>query len=166
MNVLLKVLHSNFHVSKLEGTLRELVTLIATTVSVTPGKKTNSVRLTSEMSVDKILQAITESADGLLGASDEPSINGLIQKGSEAYKQLTNVVEDVKFMVKATDEDQRAVLEIFQDCVTQLKDLGKCQESVGLTTTVIQAGQYAKTAHSGNKEARSQLETASKALHN
>jgi hypothetical protein len=76
------------------------------------------------MSVQKILQAITETAEELLTASDEGTINGLIQKGSEAYKELTNVVEDVKFMVKANDEDQRAVLEIFQDCVTQLKDLG------------------------------------------
>lgn len=76
------------------------------------------------MSVEKILNTIVESSEALLSASDEGTINGLIQQGSEAYKQLLTVVEDVKFMVKATDEDQRAVLEIFQDCVTQLKDLG------------------------------------------
>lgn len=76
------------------------------------------------MSVEKILNTIVESSEALLSASDESTINGLIQQGSEAYKQLLTVVEDVKFMVKATDEDQRAVLEIFQDCVTQLKDLG------------------------------------------
>lgn len=76
------------------------------------------------MSVEKILKTLVESSEGLLTATDEAAVNGLIQQGSASYKQLTNVVEDVKFMVKASDEDQRAVLEIFQDCVTQLKELG------------------------------------------
>lgn len=77
------------------------------------------------MSVEKTLKTLVEASEALLTATDETTLNGLVQQSTEAYKQLSLVVEDVKFMVKASDEEQVAVLGIFQDCVTQLKDLGE-----------------------------------------
>ena len=76
------------------------------------------------MSVDKILQKLTDNCDGLVKATEEEAINKLIQSNSESYKELLTIVDDLKFMVKANDDDQTTILEILKDCVTQLKDLG------------------------------------------
>jgi hypothetical protein len=79
--------------------------------------------------VSAVAQSLVADAEKLVNLSsttgtNESEIQAVIESSNESIKKLLSMVEDVKFMVRSTDEDQMNILGLFQDCVTSLKDQG------------------------------------------
>jgi G3E family GTPase len=100
------------------------------------------------MSVDTIINTISKTSQQI-HQSIEKDPNAVITEYitilTEKLKELLNISEDVKFTINAADPDQKAVLEIFLDCIGSLQALVVQIEAHGLNRKKAEALKNLKT---------------------